>query len=354
MIFVLDTILYLHLEDNSVILRLSINDHWKEMKVLFIGGTGVISSACSELCIEKGYNLYLLNRNRSLRTPPDDAKVINADIRDIQAVKTILANEKFDVVVDWIAYKEEHVKNDFDLFKDKTDQYMFISSASAYNKPPMNIPLTEETPLHNPFWEYSQGKIESENYLMKLFREKNFPVTICRPSHTYDKTRFPLYGNYTAFHRMKLNKEVIVHGDGKNLWTLTNAKDFAKGFVGLLGNSKTIGEAFHITSDETLTWNQIAEIIASAAGFELKIKHLPVEFIAKYDAEWGFGLLGDKAYNTVFNNSKIKNIVPEFKATIPYREGVKEIIDWYSHEKKQIIDTGLDIIMDKMIKDYKP
>lgn len=353
MIFVLYTILYLQLGYNSVILHLIINNYQKEMKILFIGGTGVISSACSELCIEKGYNLYLLNRSRSLKTPPREANVINADIRNTEAVNTILAKEKFDVVVNWIAYNKEHVKNDFDLFREKTDQYIFISSASAYNKPPLKLPITEETPLHNPFWEYSQGKIESENYLMKLFNENKFPVTICRPSHTYDKTRFPLYGNYTAFHRMKMNKEVIVHGDGNTLWTLTNAKDFAKGFVGLLGNSKTIGEAYHITSDETLTWNQIAEIITSAAGLELKIKHLPVEFIAKYDAEWGFGLLGDKAYSTVFDNSKIKSIEPGFEATIPYREGVKEIIDWYSHEENQTVNSGLNNIMDKMIIDYR-
>lgn len=323
------------------------------MKILFIGGTGVISYACSELCIEKGFDLYLLNRNLSFKTPPAQAKVINADIRDTQAVKTILAKEKFDVVVDWIAYTEEHVKNDFDLFKDKTDQYIFVSSASAYNKPPLKLPITEDIPLHNPFWEYSQGKIDCENYLMKVLVEKNFPVTICRPSHTYDKTKFPLYGNYTAFHRMKQNKNIIIHDDGNTLWTLTNAKDFAKGFIGLIGNSKTIGEAYHITSDETLTWNQIAETIASAAGLELKITHMPAEFISKYDTEWGCNLFGDKGYSTVFNNSKIKSIIPEFKATIPYYEGVREIIDWYSDKENQIVNSELDNTMDKMIAEYK-
>lgn len=322
------------------------------MKILFIGGTGVISTACSELCIEKGFDLYLLNRSLSIRKAPTGAKVINADIRDTQAVKTVLAKEKFDVVVDWIAYTEEHVKNDYELFRDKTNQYIFISSASAYNKPPINFPITEDTNLSNPFWSYSQGKIDCENYLMRMFREENFPITICRPSHTYDKTRFPLYGNYTAFNRMKQNKNVIIHGDGNTVWTLTNAKDFAKGFIGLLGNTKTLGEAYHITSDESLTWNDIAKIIAEAAGLELKITHLPVDFIAKYDSEWGCNLLGDKAYSTVFDNSKIRKIVPEFKALITYREGVKEVIDWYSNKENQIVNTDLDDLMDKMIYDF--
>jgi len=322
------------------------------MRILFIGGTGVISTACSELCIDNGYDLYLLNRGQSLRVPPAKAKIINADIRDTRAVKTILAKKKFDVVVDWIAYTEEHVKNDFEIFGDKTYQYIFISSASAYHKPPLILPITEDTPLHNPFWTYSQGKIDCENFLMKLFTEENFPVTICRPSHTYDKTRFPLYGNYTAFSRMKQNKSIIIHGDGNTLWTLTNTRDFAKGFIGLLGNSKCIGEAYHITSDETMTWNQIAETIALAARLELKITHLPAEFITKYDEEWGSNITGDKGYDTVFNNSKIRSIIPQFKAVIPYREGIKEVIAWYSEPKNQLVNSEIDLLMDKMIAEY--
>ena len=324
------------------------------MKILFIGGTGVISTACSELCIENGFDLYLLNRSLSIRKAPAGAIVINADIRDKQAVTTVLTKEKFDVVVDWIAYNEEHVKNDFELFRDKTDQYIFISSASAYHKPPIKLPIREDTNLSNPFWSYSQGKIDCENYLIRMFREENFPVTICRPSHTYDKTRFPLYDNYTSFNRMKQNKNVIIHGDGNTMWTLTNAKDFAKGFIGLLGNTKTLGEAYHITSDESLTWNEIANIIAEAAGLELKISHLPVEFIAKYDTEWGCNLFGDKAYSTVFDNSKIRTVVPDFKASIAYRDGVKEVIGWYSHKENQAVNTELDALMDKMIYDYNP
>ena len=323
------------------------------MKILFIGGTGVISSACSELCVEKGDDLYLLNRNQSFRKPPARARMLNADIRDVNAVKAVLREEKFDSVVDWIAYTEEHVKNDYEIFRDKTDQYIFISSASAYIKPPVKLPITEDTPLKNPFWEYSRNKISCENYLLDTFGRNNFPVTICRPSHTYDKTKISLYGGYTVLNRMKLGKEVILHDDGNSKWTLTNARDFAKGFAGLIGNSKTLGEAYHITSDEILTWNQIAEIIASAAGQELKLTYMPSEFISGYDDEWGYNLLGDKSYDTVFDNSKIRGIVPDFKAAIPYSEGVKEIIKWYSDKVNQIVNTELDSRMDRMIADYK-
>ena len=323
------------------------------MKILFIGGTGVISSACSELCIEKGFDLYLLNRGQSFRTPPAKTKIINADIRNPESVKVIIAKEKFDAVVDWIAYTEEHVKNDFDLFRDKTDQFIFISSASAYHKPPLKLPITEDTPLHNPFWSYSRGKIDCENYLMKVYRESDFPATICRPSHTYDKTKIALYGGYTTLNRMKFGKQIIIHGNGKTLWTLTNARDFAKGFIGLLGNPKTIGEAYHITSDEVLTWNQIAETIAQKAGYDLNVTYLPDDFISKYDAEWGFNLFGDKGYDTIFDNSKIKKIVPDFKATIPYSEGVKEIVEWFSHKENRIVNDELDGLMDKMIMNYK-
>jgi nucleoside-diphosphate-sugar epimerase len=305
------------------------------------------------LCIEKSFDLHLLNRGESFRKPQAQAKIINADIRNPESVKAILAKEKFDVVVDWIAYTEEHVKNDFDLFRDKTDQFIFISSASAYNKPPLKLPITEDVPLHNPFWSYSQGKIDCEKFLMKVFHENDFPVTVCRPSHTYDKTKIALYGGYTTLNRMMLGKQIIIHKDGNTLWTLTNSRDFAKGFIGLLGNSKTIGEAYHITSDEILTWNQIAETIAQKAGYDLNITYLPAEFISKYDAEWGYNLFGDKGYDTVFDNSKIKKIVPDFKAAIPYSEGVQEIIEWYSHKKNQIVNRELDGTMDKMIEEYQ-
>ncbi|MFA7227526.1 MAG: SDR family oxidoreductase [Melioribacteraceae bacterium] len=322
------------------------------MKILFIGGTGVISGACSQLCVEMGFDLFLLNRGNSLRTPPAEAKIIRGDIRDPESVRSLLKDEDFDAVVDWIAYNEEHVRADFNLFRDRTGQYIFISSASAYHKPPLGLPIKENTPLHNPFWNYSREKINCENYLMNAYRENDFPVTICRPSHTYDRTRISLYGGYTALNRMKLGKKVILHGDGNTIWTLTNAKDFARGFAGLLGNSKTIGEVYHITSDETLSWNKIAEIIARKAGYDLNVGYRSPEFISKYDEEWGCNLFGDKGYDTVFDNSKIRSVVPEFKAEIPYEEGVAEVIEWYSHRENQIVNYELDGIMDKMIADY--
>ena len=322
------------------------------MKILFIGGTGVISSACSQLCSEKGYDLVLLNRGTSFRSAPKDAEIIHVDIRNVDAAKNAIGNRTFNVVVDWIAYNKEHVENDFNLFRDKTDQYIFISSASAYQKPVQKLPITEETPLENPFWSYARAKIDCENFLMKAYHGKKFPVTICRPSHTYDKTKNPIRSDYLLFHRMKLGKKIIIHDDGNSLWTVTHARDFAKGFIGLLGNSQTIGEAYQITSDEVLSWNKIAKILTVKAGYDLDIAHLPSSFIFQYDKEWGEGLLGDKANNAVFDNSKIKNLVTGFTATIPFSQGAEEIVEWYSDPKNQIVDQKLDELMDKMIKDY--
>ncbi|MCL4549353.1 MAG: SDR family oxidoreductase [Bacteroidetes bacterium] len=322
------------------------------MKVLFIGGTGVISSACSQLCVEKGYDLFLLNRGTSFRATPKDAEIIHADIRDVDTVKNAIGNRAFDVVVDWVAYNKEQVKNDFSLFRDKANQFIFISSASAYQKPVQKLPITEETPLENPFWSYSQAKIDCENFLMKVYREEKFPVTICRPSHTYDKTKTPLRADYLPFHRMKLGKKIIIHDDGNSLWTLTHTRDFAKGFVGLLGNPQAVGEAYHITSDEVLSWNKIAETLAMKAGYDLQIAHLPSSFISQHDKEWGDQLFGDKANNAVFDNSKIKKLVPDFEATIPFSQGAEEIVEWYSDPKNQIVDYNLDALMDKMICDF--
>lgn len=324
------------------------------MKVLFIGGTGVISSSCSELCIERGIDLYLLNRGKSFRTPPKEAKVISGDIRNYDEVKLLLSKHSFDVVVDWIAYNEEQVRADYNLFRDKVDQFIFISSASAYHKPTLKLPITEDTPLYNPFWKYSQAKIDCENFLMKKYDEEKFPVTICRPSHTYDKTKVPLKSDFTFLNRIKHGKKIIMHDDGNSLWTLTHTLDFAKGFVGLIGNPKTIGEAYHITSDEALTWNTIAETLAQKIGVEPNIAHVPSGFITKYDEEWGVGLIGDKANNMVFDNSKIKNIAPEFKAVISFDQGAKEIVDWYfSNKDWQVVNHELDILMDKIIDDFE-
>jgi nucleoside-diphosphate-sugar epimerase len=320
------------------------------LKVLFIGGTGVISSACSQLAVERGIDLYLLNRGQSHRPIPSSAQVLHGDIRDKGSVSRILDKMTFDVVVDWVAFTPAHVETDLELFRRRTKQYVFISSASAYQKPPASLPITESTPLSNPYWKYSQDKITCEQLLMRSFDRDGFPVTIVRPSHTYDQTTLPIDGGYTVLNRMRLGKKVIVHGDGTSLWTLTHHHDFARGFIPLLGNNRAIGESFHITSDELLTWNQIFEILAAAAGAKARIVHVPSDIIDSFDSQWGAGLLGDKAHSVIFDNSKIKAFVPGFAATIPFADGAKEIISWFeSNPSRQIVNEQTDRILDKII-----
>ena len=324
------------------------------MKVLFIGGTGIISSACSQLAIERGIELYLLNRGQSFRPIPKGAHHLQADIRVRELVKAAIGKMNFDSVVEWLAYTPDQIESDLEVFRGCTGQYVFISSASAYQKPPQKLPITEETPLENPFWEYSRNKIACEKRLLKAYQEEQFPITIVRPSHTYDCTSLPMEGRYTVVNRMRQGKKVIVHGDGSSLWVLTHHRDFARGFLGLLGNPKTIGESFHITSDELLTWNQIFKIIAEAAGTQAEIVHVPSEVIARYDAEWGDSLLGDKMHSVIFDNSKIKRFVPDFKATIPFKQGAKEIIQWYDADPtRKIIDANIDLLIDKLIRRFE-
>lgn len=325
------------------------------MKILFIGGTGIISSACSQLVIERGHDLTLLNRGQSHRPIPEGAQQIQADIRDLAAAKEALVEHDFDVVVNWIAFTPEHIATDLELFSGRTGQYVFISSASAYQTPPARLPITESTPLHNPFWAYSRQKIACENRLMRAYRENSFPVTVVRPSHTYDQTLFPMRGGYTAVNRMRQGKKVVVHGDGTSLWTLTHHRDFAKGFVGLLGHPAAIGDVFHITSDESLSWNQIFQQVAAAAGTEAQIVHIPSDTLAHHDADWGSGLLGDKAHSMIFDNSKIKQIVPDFVATIPFWQGAQEIVAWYDADPaRQTIDPAFDQLLDELIARYDP
>jgi nucleoside-diphosphate-sugar epimerase len=324
------------------------------MKVLFIGGTGVISSACLQLAADRGFELYLLNRGKSPRPVPQSAHVIQSDIRNLDSARSELGKMEFDVVVNWIAFSPEHIENDLKLFRDRIHQYIFISSASAYQTPPVNLPVTESTPLFNPMWGYSQAKIACEERLMKVYREEQFPVTIVRPSHTYDRTMIPLPGRYTAVDRMRKGKKVIVHGDGTSLWTLTHSRDFAKGFVGLLGNNRAIGEAFQINSDELLTWNQIFEIVAKAAGTSADIVHIPSDVINMFDPEWGAGLLGDKSHSMIFDNSKIKRIVPDFAATIPFAIGAEEIMAWHDADPaRRIVDEKLSQLMDEIIRRWE-
>jgi nucleoside-diphosphate-sugar epimerase len=325
------------------------------MKVLFIGGTGIISSACSPLAIEKGMELYLLNRGQSQRPAPEGAKLLHADLRDPDSVRRALDDMTFDAVVNWIAFVPQQIESDLELFRGRTGQYVFISSASAYQTPPSSLPVTESTVLDNPFWQYSRDKIACEERLVRAYREEKYPITIVRPSHTYDRTLIPMEGGWTIVDRMLRGLPVIVHGDGASIWTLTHHTDFAKGFVGLLGNSHAIGEAFHITSDEWLTWNQIFELVARAAGTTARIVHVPSDVIAAYDAEWGAGLLGDKSASMVFDNSKIKRVVPEFTCAVPFSRGAEEIIAWYQADpSRQVINPQLnetcDCILSAMSK----
>jgi nucleoside-diphosphate-sugar epimerase len=324
------------------------------LKVLFIGGTGIISSACVELAIARGIDMVLLNRGRGTRPIPANVPVMQGDIRDKNATAQLLKDMTFDVVVNFVAFTPEHIETDLELFRGRTKQYIFISSASIYQKPPVNCPATESTPLHNPYWPYSQAKIACEERLMRAYREDGFPITIVRPSHTYDATSIPLDGKYTVLDRMRAGKKVIVHGDGTSLWTLTHHRDLAKGFVGLLGNPHALGEAIHITSDEVLTWNQIVSILANAMGVEAHIVHIPSEVIAAYDPAWGAGLLGDKAHSMVFDNTKIKRLVPDYVASIPFHQGAAEIIAWYaSHPAAQQVDEKRNQLIDTMIAAYE-
>ena len=327
------------------------------MKVLFIGGTGIISSACTSLALEHGIDLFLFNRGEtSKRGPvPYGTQLLKGDINDIESVKNVIGYKKFDVVVNWVAFHPEQVERDIEFFRGRTKQYIFISSASAYQTPPTSLPVAESTILDNPFWEYSRNKIACEETLVQAYREDKFPITIVRPSHTYDKTLLPFSGGYTVVDRMRWGKPVIVHGDGTSLWTLTHHKDFAKGFIGLLGNSKAIGDCFHITSDEWLTWNQIYQLVASAAGItNPKLVHIPSDLIAAYAPNIGPGLLGDKSHSMIFDNSKIKRVVPGFTATIPFAEGAREIINWYEENpSRQTFDDDYNTLTERIITAYE-
>lgn len=324
------------------------------MKVLFIGGTGIISSACSVLALQHGIDLYLLNRGRSSRPTPAGAKVLQGDIRQPASVPTALGDLSFDSVVDWVAYSPDQVQIDLDLFRRRTRQYIFISSASAYQKPPSFLPIQESTPLHNPFWQYSRDKAACEALLEEAGRKEGFPFTIVRPSHTYDCTLLPFHGGYTTVARMRAGTPVVVHGDGTSLWTLTHHRDFAVGFVPLLGNPHAIGHSFHITSDERLSWNQIYTIVAHAAGVEPHLVHAPSELIAAYDPEWGASLLGDKAHSVIFDNHKIHELVPQFRAIIPFWQGAQEIIDWYdADDSRKVVEPYVDQMQDRLVAALK-
>ncbi|MDD4645322.1 MAG: SDR family oxidoreductase [Bacteroidales bacterium] len=326
------------------------------MKVLFIGGTGNISTPVSQLLVSRGVDLYHLNRGT--REPVLGVTGLKADLTDISRVKQVLAGHQWDVVVNWIAYVPEDVQRDIDLFSKKTKQYIFISSASAYQKPPVNQIITEETPLVNPFWDYSRNKIACENVLMEAFRNRDFPVTIVRPSHTYYSV-IPVslagWEEFTIIDRMRKGLPIVVHGDGTSLWTMTHAADFAVGFAGLMNHPDAIGEAYHITSDEVLTWNQIYQEVARAAGCEAKIVHIASDFISAYADKYHFPsvqgtLLGDKSGSALFDNSKIKKLVPDFVATIPFAEGIRQTIQWFDADaSRRVVKEETNRFLDGLI-----
>jgi len=327
------------------------------MKALLIGGTGTISASITRMLIANGHDVYLLNRgNRNTFLGRYKANYIICDINDEQSVIDALSNHKFDVVADFIAFKKEHLERDFRLFQDRTSQFIFISSASIYQKPLSNYIITESTPLANPYWQYSRDKIECEKYLNELYRNQNLPITIVRPSHTYSERALPLAvhgnnGTWQVAMRMLQGKPVIVHGDGSSLWTMTNAKDFATGFIGLMDNIHAVGETFHITSDESLTWTQIYRAVAKALGVKAKIRYISSDLLAAC-SDYGFdgGLLGDKTHSVVFDNSKVKRAVPEFLCTTRFDVGIKETVDYIlEHPEYQLVDDEFDKWCDDMI-----
>ena len=328
------------------------------MKALFIGGTGTISTAITQrIASMPGWELYLINRGNRSRVIPPNVKLIVADINDEEDVRLKLEGLQFDCVCDFIGFVPSQVERDYRLFKDITKQYMYISSASAYEKPASNYIITEETPLVNPFWQYSRDKIACEAFLMEKYRNEGFPITIIRPTFTYDERSVPLSvtgnsGSWQVLDRMLKGKQVIIQGDGTSLWTMTHNSDFAKGFVGLMGNEKAIGQAVQITSDETLTWTQIYQCVADALGVELHPYYISSWFLADVGQEYDFkgGLLGDKACSVVFDNSKLKSLVPDFKPEVPFAQGIKRTVD-YIHEHPQLKrpDPRFDAWCDNLI-----
>ena len=330
------------------------------MKVLFIGGTGLISSACAQLAVERGIELYLLTRGQATKYDvPAGAHLIKGDISGDPAELTrILSDHSFDSVVNWIAYKPADVERDIRLFTGRTRQYVFISSASAYQKPSTHFRITEDTPLANPHWQYSRDKIACEERALHEYRANGFPITIVRPSLTYGPSQIPLaVGSwnfpYTVIDRMRRGKKVIVPGDGSSLWTCTWNGDFAKGFTGLLGREEALGHAIHITSDEVLTWNQLYTTVAHAAGVEPQLLHIASDMISAHLPDTTGGLTGDKSVSVVFDNSKIKRFVPDFVATVPWCEGVRRALAWMDADPaRRSLDEKANAAWDKLIVAY--
>ena len=322
------------------------------MRVLFIGGTGTISTACVRLAVERGMEVSTINRGVSDRRDlPRDVEALVASAQEIGKLGDALGGRTFDVVADFRAFTPSEVQERLDLFRGRVGQYVFISSATVYQKPPALIPIVESAPLSNPDWSYARDKIASEDVLTAAYRDDRYPVTIVRPSHTYDQRTPPVYGGWTQIDRMRRGRPVVVHGDGTSLWTLTHSTDFAVGFVGLLGDPRTYGQAFHITSDQVFSWNQIYEILAAAAGAPApKLVHVASETIARADPDWGHALLGDMAHSLVFDNTKIKRLVPDFATRTSFPTAAREIVAWFdSDPARRQMDERLEAVIERLL-----
>lgn len=329
-----------------------------QLKVLFIGGSGIISTSCVREAVRQGIDVTVLNRGTSnLRRLPEDVTRLTADSNNPDSVREAIGDAHYDAVVNWVNFVPEQVRRDIELFSGRTGQYVFISSASAYQTPPTRMPVVESTPLKNPYWQYSRDKIACEALLVEAYRENDFPMTIVRPSHTYDETLLPFEAGWNVIERMRAGRPVVVHGDGTSLWTITHSRDFAVGFVGLLGRDAAIGEPFHITGDEAPSWNQIFEAAAAAAGVEApKLVHIASETIAAAVPEWGPGLLGDKSHTMLFDNTKLKRLVPEFgRSTTPFARGIREVVAWHdAHPEQRTAHPEADAIQDRLIAAFGP
>ncbi|NLG50486.1 MAG: SDR family oxidoreductase [Chloroflexi bacterium] len=327
------------------------------MRVLFIGGTGNISSACVERALAKGYQVHLFNRGQRPAAFSQPVTTIEGDRNDPATMRQVAETGHYDVVANFVGFTPDQVELDIAAFAGRVGQYIYISSASVYQKPLNHYRITESTPLSNPYWEYSQNKIACEEILNRAYREQSFPMTIVRPTYTYGHTWIPAgvggHG-YTIVGRMRRGQPIISHGDGQSLWVMTHNTDFAVGFVGLFGRLQAIGEAFHITSDEVLTWDAIYRTIAQMAGVDVQLVHIPSDFIAAAHPDWGPGLLGDKAISVVFDNSKIKRLVPEFQPSVSFMEGIGRSITWHDADPaRQVIDEGTSRTMDRIIAAYQ-
>lgn len=329
------------------------------MKALFIGGTGTISTEITKLCVAKGWDLTLLNRGQHKNLAPEGVKELICDIHNEADAAEKLKDQYYDVVAEFIAFTPEDVERDIRLFTGKTSQYMFISSASAYQKPHSAIWVTEGTPLCNPYWQYSRNKAACEDILVKAYRENGFPATIIRPSHTYCERSIPLNchgrnGSFQVLERIRQGKKVLIAGDGLNLWTLTHSRDFAVAFEGLMNNPHALGQSFHITSDEALTWNQIYEIVAAALGQKAHIVHIATETMGMLCSDYIGSQLGDKSNVALFDNTKVKQAVPAYNATTRFDQGVEEAVKYiYSHPECQILDPEYDAWVDQVIEGYE-